>query len=464
MPYLLSNLSIILVCSMFMSGCQSTHVVKPVTYQTPDIQSADRYKYSDLNWIAIPKNQTNQQEWWKVYNDPVLSEILQQLNLNNLTLQQAEARYRYAMALVNEQKNNRRPTINLKAEANRSASKEERIHNQLSTGINVSWAPDLWGRVAKALEGQQANLKASQADLAAIQLNQQLLASDAYLMIRLLDLKLDMLRETQKSDQRSVQILQHQNKAGMIARADVIQAETQLKQIEIELNITQRERALQENILAVLLGKTITSFQLQKVVYTYYVPKIPMQIPSRILSQRPDVIRAERELAAIHAQLGLAETAWLPDINIDIDTALNSQALSSLLQSPHYLWSMGLKMTSSLFDGGKRQVDIEKAKANYEEKIAAYKQTVLTGWKEVEDALLQSVSLNQQTVQQQQLLNLTTENERVAIQRYQAGMVTYLEVVIAQNVRLQANQVLLEAQNQEVKNSMQLIAALGTNW
>ena len=159
---------------------------------------------------------------------------MQQLNQENLSLKQAEARYQQANALLEQQRANRLPSLKLNGSAQRSGTKDSTPNNQFTTGVQVSWIPDLWGRVAKAIEGQQANLEASQADLAAIKLNQQLLGTESYWNIRILDAQLDVLRQTQHSYQRSVKILNNQYVAGMIARADVIQAETQLKQVQIQ--------------------------------------------------------------------------------------------------------------------------------------------------------------------------------------------------------------------------------------
>ena len=350
-----------------------------------------------------------------------------------------------------------------KGAAKRNGAKHTSPNSQFSTGVQASWIPDVWGRVAKAIKGQQANLEAVQADLAAVKLNQQLLATEAYWNIRVLDAQLDVLQQTQKSYVRSVQILKNQYTAGMIARADVIQAETQLKQVQIQQIEMQRERNLQENVLAVLQGKSVVQFQLVKRQQGLSIPTVPAQLPSRLLMQRPDVIRAERELASTHAQLGLAQTAWLPDINIGLNASLNSQVLGQLFQAPAYLWSTGLEAASVIFDGGKRQTEIAQAQASYDEKLAAYKQAVLTGWKEVDDALMQTSSLKQQQLEQAQLLQLTKENEQVVMRRYNAGLVSYLEVVTAQNLRLQAEQSTLELQQMQLKNTAQLMTALGGN-
>ncbi|AOA58463.1 efflux transporter outer membrane subunit [Acinetobacter larvae] len=463
MKYSVIQLSIVLSGSMLLSACQSSLELKPADYVVPSIDSAQRYKYADLNWVSSADVVT-EGDWWQLYQDPVLSQLMQQLNQDNLSLQQAQARYRSAAALLDAERARRSARIDVTGDAKRSGVKHQGADNQFSAGIQASWVPDLWGRVAKAIEGQQANLIAAAADLAAIRLNQQLLAADAYWNIRTLDLRLAVLDQTAKSYQRSVTILNNQYQAGFIARADVIQAETQAKQVAIQQTELQRERSLQENVLAVLLGQAVVDFQLNRSAYQFKLPQIPQQIPSRILSQRPDVIRAERQLAALHAELGLAQTAWLPDVNIGVNAALNSTTFSHLLQSPNYLWSVGLSTVANIFDAGKRQADIAQAEANYQEKLAAYKQSILTGWQEVEDALLRSSSLAQQAQQQQQLLDLAIENEGVVTRRYQAGLVSYLEVVTAQNLRLNNEQQSLQLQQQQMHNTVQLLAALGTGW
>ena len=323
-----------LSCVLLLTACSSTAVVRPPEYKTPLIQADEQYKYAALNWTETAGLKGATVAWWNIYEDPVLSQLLQQLNAENLNLKQAEARYRQANALLEQQKASRSVSLSLEGAAKLNGAKHTSPNSQFSTGVQASWIPDVWGRVAKAIEGQQENLEAVQADLAAVKLNQQLLATEAYWSIRVLDAQLDVLQQTQKSYLRSVQILKNQYTAGMIARADVIQAETQLKQVQIQQIETQRERNLQENVLAVLQGKSVVQFQLVKRQQGLSIPTVPAQLPSRLLMQRPDVIRAERELASTHAQLGLAQTAWLPDINIGLNASLNSQVLGQLFQAP----------------------------------------------------------------------------------------------------------------------------------
>lgn len=450
-----------LSCVLILTACSSHMLLQPPEYKIPLIQADDQYKYADLNWVQTSAIKTSDDGWWDIYQDPVLSRLMEQLNQENLSLKQAEARYQQAQALLDIQRANRLPNITVNGSTNRNGAKNISTSGQFGLALQASWVPDVWGRVAKAIEGQQANLEANQADLDAVKLNQQLLATETYWNIRVLDAQFDLLEHTLKSYIRSVQILKNQYNAGMIARADVIQAETQLKQVQIQQIETTRDRNLQENILSVLQGKSVAQFQLTKQKQVLTVPHIPSELPSRLLVQRPDVIHAERELAIMHAELGLAQTAWLPDVTIGLNGGLNSQIFSHLFQSPQYLWSTGLQAATIIFDGGTRKVEIAQAQANYDEKLAAYKQAILTGWKDVEDALLQASSFKQQQDEQAKLFALATENEQVAIRRYNAGLVSYLEVVTAQNLRLQAEQTTLQLQQLQLNNTAQLVAALG---
>lgn len=240
-----------LSCMLILTACSSHVVLQPPEYKIPIVQADDQYKYADLNWTPTSAIKISAEQWWNIYQDPVLSQLMRQLNQENLTLKQAEARYQQAQALLEVQRANRVPNITANGRANRNGAKNTSASSQFGLGVQASWVPDIWGRVAKAIEGQQANLVANQADLDAVKLNQQLLATDAYWNIRVLDAQSDVLRQTQKSYLRSVQILKNQYNAGMIARADVIQAETQLKQVQIQRIETTRDRNLQENILAV---------------------------------------------------------------------------------------------------------------------------------------------------------------------------------------------------------------------
>ena len=184
---------------MILTACASTAVLRPPEYQTPKIQVDEQYKYASLNWTATVALQPAGADWWQIYQDSMLSQLMQQLNQENLSLQQAEARFRYAHALLEQQRAARQPSLALNASANRSGGKNTASSGQFGSEIQASWIPDVWGRVAKAIEGQQANFEAAGAEFQAVKLSQQLLATEAYWNIRVLDAQINILRQTQQS-------------------------------------------------------------------------------------------------------------------------------------------------------------------------------------------------------------------------------------------------------------------------
>ncbi len=307
-------------------------------------------------------------------------------------------------------------------------------------------------------------MAASRADLAAVQLSMQTLAAQSYFKLRAMDQQLDLLAQTYETYNKSWQLINNQYQAGLIARADLIQAETQRQSVVVEQTRLKRERALQENAIAVLTGKISSNFELKPDLSARAVPAIPSQIPSLLLAQRPDIVKAERDLAATHTRLGLAQTAWLPDFNLSAEAALNGNKLVDILAAPERMWSLGLAFAANIFDRGSRQAKIYQAEAVYDQQVAVYRQAVLSGIKEVEDALIGLQSLQQETIQQKKLVELAEQNERVVNNRYQAGLVNYLELATAQNLTLNARRDQLNTNAAQLENSVQLIAAIGGGW
>lgn len=446
-------------------------VIKPADYQAPALVLPGQYKYENsqqVDWQKIPKTPTRHEQhmgcWWLIFEDAELDRLLQQVAQSNQSIAQAQARYRQAQALVQQAQSQGKPSLGAAINASSSNNSQQDTNRQLSAAINASWMPDLWGRMGKLVEAERAGVAASEADLAAIRLNQQVLAAQAYFNIRVIDRQIELLNRTLTTYQKSLSLINNQYQAGLIALADAIQAETQLQSVNVQLTVLQRERALQENVLAVLVGQFVAEFGLPKNNLALTLPEAPIAIPSVLLNQRPDVISAERSLAATHLRWGLAQTAWLPNFNLTANTALNSNKLAEILRTPDRVWSLGASMAATMLDGGLRQSQIAQAQAQYEQQWAVYQQAVLTGWQEVESSLVNSKTLAQQARQQQILVALAQENERVVNNRYQAGLVNYLEVATAQNLTLNSERDALTITAQRLNSTIALIAALGGNW
>lgn len=448
---------------LWLAGCSQQLVLKPPAYQPPVAQLPSHFKYQ-ADWQAIPAESWNlSPQWWTVFNDPVLNSLQEKTLSANQTLAQAAARYRQATALLQQVQATGKPQLGAQADATRQGN-QQGSNGSYTAGLNASWTPDLWGRIAKQVEAEQAGVAASAADMAAVHLSVQALLAQTYFQIRMSDQQIRLLQDTYGTYNKSWQLINNQYQAGLVAKADVIQADMQRQAVLVEQTQLKRQQAMQQNAVAVLVGEIPSGFELLANTSELTAPGIPAQISSVLISQRPDVVRAERQLTATHARLGLAQTAWLPDFNLTAEAALNSTKLADIIAAPERIWSMGLALTANLLDGGARQARIIQAEAVYDEQIAVYRQAVLSGIKEVEDALLSLNSLQEEQRQQNTLVDLAQQNERVVSNRYQAGLVSYLELATAQNLTLNARRQLLNTNAEQLQGSVQLITALGGGW
>lgn len=453
---------------LWLGGCSQHLLLSPPDYQAPVAQLPAQFKHQPVkyqtSWQAMPQQSCHlSPQWWELFNDSVLNGLQQQALSANQTLAQSAARYRQAEALLKQADAASRPQLGAQAGATRQGNQHS-ASSSYKLGLNASWTPDLWGRIAKQIEAEQAGVAASVADMAAVQLTIQTLLAQTYFQLRVSDQQIRLLQDTYATYDKSWRLINNQYQAGLVARADVIQADTQRQGVLVEQTRLKRQRALQQNALAVLAGEMPSSFELLANPAELAAPGIPAQIPSVMVSQRPDVVRAERQLAATHARLGLAQTAWLPDFNLSAEAALNSSKLVEIVAAPQRVWSLGLAVAANMLDGGTRQAKIKQAEAVYDEQVAAYREAVLTGIKEVEDALLSLNSLAEEKRQQATLVDLAKQNEQVVSNRYQAGLVNYLEMANAQNLTLNARMQQLNTDAAQLQGSVQLIAALGGGW
>ena len=267
--------------------------------------------------------------------------------------------------------------------------------------------------------------------------------------------------------ERSLQLTRHQYETGFVARADVIQAETQLQSLRAQVLEVERQRVLEEHALAVLAGRTPAQWRLPAVTEPVALPAVPAAppaLPASLLLRRPDIAAAERQVAAANARIGIAQSAWLPDLTLSAAGALQSGRLSGLFDAPARVWSLGPSLAFTLLDGGTRRAAEAQALAQHEEQSEAWRAAVLQAVREVEDALASLRLLAARQAQQQRLAELAAENERVVTARYEAGEITFLEVATAQNLALNSRQTLLDVQALRLQASMQLVAALGGGW
>ncbi|WP_322469626.1 efflux transporter outer membrane subunit [Hydrogenophaga sp. SNF1] len=405
-------------------------------------------------------------EWWRAYGDPELDALLRRVAESNPELARAEARWRQARAQVDAARALALPQLGAGASVTRRGGGASTGARRLyDAGLDLSWAPDLWGRAARSREAAAADADAQAALLDAARLALQLAAAQGYVRLRALDAQLALQAEAEVAYTRSLQITRLQYEAGLVARADVIQADTQLQSLRTQAFTLQRQRALEANALALLAGATPTDFPVAaREGALPAVPPVPAALPAELLRRRPDLAAAGRQLAAAHARLGLAQTAWLPDLTLSASAGWQSTGFARLLDAPSRVWSLGPRLAATLFDGGARRANEALFGAAYDEQAAAWRAGVLAAVRETEDALAQLATLAEQERQQARLVELASENERVVGYRYEAGEISFLEVATAQNLALSARRAALDVRAQRLAASMALVAALGGGW
>ena len=328
--------------ALMLAACAVEPPHRPPTLDLPgDFRYVDGWQRTD----ATP--QPVAADWWAPYDDPVLGRLLRDVAQANATVAQARARHQQALTQIDAARAGALPTVDGTAgftRANRSTF-GTRLYQ---AGLTIAWAPDIWGRAALATDAARADAEAAAADLDAARLALQLTASQGYVRLRALDLHQELLTRSLTAYDRSLQLTRRQHEAGLVARSDVIQAETQLQALRAQQVSTARQRLLEENALALLAGRTPSELRLERRPGALpAVPATPAELPSAVLVRRPDVAAAERQIAAVHARLGLARRAWLPTLSLGATGGVQSSRWRDLLDAPARVWSLGPSLAAS---------------------------------------------------------------------------------------------------------------------
>ena len=452
-------LSLTLSAVVLLSACTlGPDYIQPDTVDTSSLRHQD-------GWQPMPaRSWAASGQWWRAFDDATLSALVEQSVQANQTLAQAEARYRAAEAQWRLARGGLSPEVGTSLGGSRSGGSDRSTSTQYDARLQIGWAPDLWGRVRRGIEADQAGLQASAADLAAVRMAIQVAVAEAYINLRALDQQQAILDDTMAAYERSTNLTRNQYEAGIVSRADVIQAETQRQSLRTEIYDLQAARAREQNALAALLGVAPADLAMLEEGQLPAVPTLPRSLPAVLIARRPDVVAAERQVAAANARIGVAQTAWLPDVTLDIWGGVQSGSFSGLFDAPARVWSLGPTLAQTLFDGGQRAATRDMAVARYDEQAAFYRQTVIDSLRELEDALATLQILSEKTEQQAALLALAEENERVVNNRYRAGQVSFLEVATAQNITLSTRRVAVDVRAQRLAATVQLAAIIGGGW
>ena len=447
---------------LLVAGC----AVGP-TYQVPAIETPVAFKQGQGAWVrAVPADTLERGPWWELFGDAELNALASQVEVSNQNVAAAIAAYAQARALVAEQRATLFPTVNLDAGANRSGGRGDTpTRGSYQVGFGGSWEPDVWGRLRRGVESSRAGAQASLADLQAARLSAQGELAGNYFNLRELDAALALQAETITGYQRTLKIAQNRYDAGIAARTDVLQAQTQLANAQAEQLGLERQRAVLEHAIAVLVGKAPANFAIAaRPAWTGVVPDIPFDVPSTLLQRRPDVAAAERRVAAANEQIGIAQAAYFPSLRLSGSAGLAAASVGDLFSASALVWSLGASLAQTIFNAGATGARVEGARAGLEEAAARYRQTVLSAFQDVENQLVASRVLQSQLVLRQQAAQAANLVEQQVLNRYQAGQVGYTEVVTAQVTAQNARRALVQAQSDRQVAAVALIQALGGGW
>lgn len=447
-------------------------------YVRPDIETPAAFKELK-NWKpAEPKDHEARGNWWKIFGDPLLNDLAERVNISNQNLAQAEAQFRQARALAQSARAAYFPLVSAGASASRSRSSTS-FGNQSSASRNFDsrgstsnyslsvdavWEADIWGRIRRSVESSEAGAQASAADLEAIRLSTQAELAQNYFQLRTLDAQRQLLDNTVAGYERSLQLTQNQYDAGIVAKVDVIQARTQLKSTQAQALDIGAQRAQLEHAIALLIGKPASSFSIAAAPLAASPPTVPVGLPSQLLEHRPDIAAAERRVAAANAQIGVAKAAYFPNIALSASGGVQSSLLSDLFTLPSRFWSVGPALAATLFDGSLRRAQTDQAIAAYDANVAAYRQTVLTGFREVEDNLASLRILQHEAGVQAEALAAARQSVVLTTNQYQAGTISYLDVVTVQAAALTNERTAVDILGRRMTASVLLIRALGSGW
>ncbi|KVG36356.1 efflux transporter outer membrane subunit [Burkholderia ubonensis] len=462
--------------AVLLAGC----AVGP-DYHRPDTPMPAAFKEAPAGWkVAQPADGADRGAWWRVYGDPQLDALIDKLNASNQTIAQSAAAYRQARALVAEARAAYFPTVGLTASGSRSRTPRASlssgssssfgggssgsIGNSYSVGLDASWEPDLWGKVSRTVGAQRAGEAAAAADLANARLSQQATLAQTYFQLRTADTLQMLLDDTVASYARSLQLTQNRYAQGVAARADVIQAQTQLQSAQAAAIDNGVARAQYEHAIATLIGEPASTFSLPPLPLAAEPPVTPVGVPSALLERRPDIAAAERRAAAANEQIGVAISAFFPTLTLSAQGGVQSSVWSNLFTLPARFWTVGPQLAATLFDAGLRAAQTEAARATYDQDVAAYRLSVLTAFQDVEDNLASQRILAREIDVQRQAVDSAEHALAIVTNQYKAGTVDYLNVLTAQTTAFSAHQKLATIAGQRMVSSVGLVKALGGGW
>jgi len=487
---LVATLTGILATATVLSGC----TVGP-NYERPTAPIATHFKEAEGWTPADPQESIDKGAWWSMFNDPVLDGLERRIAVSNQTLKEYEAIYRQAHQIVAEARSQYFPTVSgsLGAQRSKSAtgssstvggssttttsggsttttsgatvvSNSNNPVNLYSGSLDASWVPDLWGKVRRTVEGDKASAQSAAANIANYKLSLQATLAEDYFELRVTDDEIKLYQETVADYQKYLQLTTNQYKAGTQAKSALLSARTQLLSAQATLANFGASRAQYEHAIAMLVGVTPADLTIAPAPLSRDVPVAPVGVASTLLQRRPDIAAAERTVDYANAQIGVAESAFYPTLTLSGSVGSDATKIGNLFSASSSLWSVGASAADTLLDFGLRRAEVRAARATYDQDVAAYRQTVLTAFQNVEDEIAALRVYEQQEAIELEYEKAAREAVRLDLNEYKAGVVDYTTVITAQTAALSASQSVLTVLESRLIASVLLVEYVGGGW
>ena len=441
-------------------------------YERPDAEVPQAYKEDGAWKQAQPQDEASRGRWWEIFKDPQLDALLEQVEISNQNVLASEAQFRRARSLLAASRAGYFPTVTADASIIHSRSPTGlvggttagRVITNRSASLDAAWELDLWGRVRRTVESNEASAQASAADLAAARLSAQAALASNYFLLRVLDAQKQILDDNVAALQRSLDLTKNRYAAGVAGKVDLVQAETQLKSTLADAIDTGVQRAQLEHAIAILIGKPPAAFSLPPSPLAVTMPAIPPAMPSALLERRPDIAAAERTVAAANAQIGVAKAAYFPALSLSGSNGSRAADASQWFTVPSRFWSIGPALSLPLFDAGLRRAQTDQAIAAYDATVAEYRQAVLAGFQEVEDNLAALRILEEEAKVQEEAVRAARESVILTTNQYKAGTVSFLNVAVVQASQLNNERAAMVTLGRRLVAAVTLVKALGGGW
>ena len=460
----------LLVISLLLAGCAAGP-----DYKRPETPSGAQFRETPQAWLnAQPRDEITRGKWGEMVGDAPLDALVEKIDVSNQTLAAAEAQYRQAAAAVRVARAALFPEIDATGSVTRAQSPSGAIGGTTagrtitthSAGLNVSnWELDLWGRVRRGVEASEASAQASAGDLASARLSLQAQLATDYFQLRVLDVQKQLLDDTLAALRKALDLTQNRYNVGVAAKADVVQADAQLKSVLVQATDVGVQRAQLEHAIAVLTGVTPAELAIApQPGYAAPMPAIPPGLPSQLLERRPDVAAAERRMIAANAQVGAAQAAFFPAATLSATLGYRSQETSTWFTAPSRFWSLGPAVALALFDAGLRRAQSDQAIAAYDATVANYRGTVLTAFQEVEDNLAALRILEEEARAEDDAVHAAQQSVDLTLNQYRAGTVSFLNVVQVTTALFNEQRSAIGIQGRRLAASVALVRAIGGGW